>query len=183
MFRKLHRWTSLPLVIFLILVSATGVALQVEELVKHWDHGWFGGQSEEKPKLAAAPMTQEQINKQLSDAITKAKAAHPDFTPSRIELNIGGGAHKTRLAQQPRGGPYIEIDHATGAVKAELKPQTPIHAILIRLHTGSMGGKAGLWVIFAASLIMLFLSVSGAVLYWQMWKNRAGRGMKDIFWK
>lgn len=180
MFRQLHRWTSLPLILFLMLVLVTGVYLQVEEVA-----GLAGEASDERPaaSTAAAPLTPEQIAAQLDDAIAKARAAEPDFAPKRIELTIEPGSQTTRLAVQPRGGPFVEVDHASGQVKAEMNPSMPLHVIFIRLHTGAMLGPFGIVIVFLSSLVLLFLAVSGGVLYWQMWRNRAGRGRGALFWK
>jgi uncharacterized iron-regulated membrane protein len=177
MFRQLHRWTSLPLIIVLLLVLGTGVLLQFEEI------GKAGGQPPVQSNRPLASPTEEAIAAQLKDALAKARAEHPDFKPSRIELAIVEGRQLTRLAVQPRGGPYVEVDHAKGTVKAEMNPKMPLHVMLIRLHTGSFFGVGGVWIMLVASFILLFLAASGGVLYWQMWRNRAGRGHPKIFWK
>ena len=180
MFRQLHRWTSLPLILFLMLVLVTGVYLQVEEVAG------LAGEEAGDPSAAstpAAPLTPEQIAAQLDDAIAKARATEPDFVPKRIELTIEPSQQSTRLAVQPRGGAFVEVDHASGQVKAEMNPSIPLHVIFIRLHTGAMLGPFGIVIVFLSSLVLLFLAVSGGVLYWQMWRNRAGRGRGALFWK
>lgn len=181
MFRQLHRWTSLPLILFLMLVLVTGVYLQIEEVAGL--AGAASGEPSPASSPAAAPLTPEQIASQLDDAIAKARVAEPDFVPKRIELTIEPGRQATRFAVQPRGGPFVEVDHASGQVKAEMNPQVPLHVIFIRLHTGAMLGPFGIVVVFLSSLVLLFLAVSGGVLYWQMWRNRAGRGRGALFWK
>ncbi|MEZ5742832.1 MAG: PepSY domain-containing protein [Sphingomonadaceae bacterium] len=177
MFRQLHRWTSLPLILFLLLVTATGVLLQFEEL----EH--LGGEERGAPPETTAMPADAAIAAQLSNALAKAREAEPEFRPTRIELGIVEGRQTTRLAAQPRGGPFVEVDHASGKVRAEMNPEMPLHVILIRLHTGSLFGGFGIVVILLSSLVLLFLAVSGAVLYWQMWTNRKSRGMPKLFWK
>lgn len=179
MFRQLHRWASLPLILFLMLVLVTGVYLQVEEVA-----GLAGDEPEPAPAAARAePLTPDQITAQLDAALAKARAAEPDFVPTRIELAVEPGQQATRFAVQPRGGPFVEVDHATGQVKAEMNPEMPLHVIFIRLHTGAMLGPVGILIVFVSSLVLLFLAASGGVLYWQMWRNRAGRGRGAVFWK
>lgn len=178
MLRQLHRWTSLPLILFLMLVLGTGVVLQFEEL------GKLGGADRSPPASASTAMlSDEAIVAQLNDALAKARQAQPDFKPTRIELNIAEGRQSTRFAKQPRGGPFVEVDHAKGSVKAEMKPPMSLHVILIRLHTGSMAGAAGVWIMLLASLVLMFLAVSGVWLYWQMWRNRVKAGRGGLFWK
>lgn len=178
MFRQLHRWTSLPLILFLILVLGTGVLLQLEEIGKLVSVGPGRGS-----QATMAMPTDEAIALQLADALAKARASHPEFKPSRIELSLGKGRETTRLAMQPRGGPFVEVDHAKGHAKAEMNPPMPIHVLLIRLHTGAMAGAAGVWIMLMASFVLFFLAISGGVLYWQMWRNRAKIGRANAFWK
>ena len=181
MFRQLHRWTSLPLILFLFLLVATGVVLQFEEI------GKLGGEESAPPAAATANAgnypSDRAIQAQLNEALASARQAGPDFRPQRIELTVTQGRETTRLAQQPRGGPFIQVNHATGEVAAEMNPELPLHVLLIQLHTGAAMGAFGVWVMLVASLILLWLSISGAYLYWQMWRNRAARGRKRLFWK
>jgi uncharacterized iron-regulated membrane protein len=174
--RQLHRWTSLPLILFLTLVLGTGVLLQFEEIGKQ-------GESGGPPAASTSMASDDTIAAQLAKALAEARAGNPDFKPSRVELNIAEGRQSTRLAMQPRGGPFVEIDHVTGKVKAEMKPEMPMHVLLIRLHTGAMMGATGVWIMLVASFILLFLAISGSVLYWQMWRNRAKAGRGRVFWK
>lgn len=181
MFRQLHRWTSLPLILFLIIVLGSGVLLQFEEIGK-----LGGGERGAAPAQSAASPAMPSdaaIAAQLAEALAKARAAQPGFTPTRIELNIAQGAETTRLARQPRGGAFVEVDHAKDTVKAEMNPTVPLHVTLIRLHTGSMAGAAGVWIMLLSSFVLLFLAVSGGVLYWQMWRHRSRIGRPGVFWK
>lgn len=178
MLRKLHRWTSIPLILFLLLVLGTGVVLQFEEL------GKIGGPDGGAPSsIGATSPSNEAIAAQLADALAKAQKAQPDFKPNRIELTIAENQQATRFAVQPRGGPFVEVDHINGKVKAEMKPEMPLHVILIRLHTGSIGGVVGVWIMLLSSLVLMFLAVSGIWLYWQMWRNRVKMGRSSLFWK
>ena len=76
MFRQLHRWTSLPLILFLILVLGTGVLLQLEEIGKIG--GSDGGGS--RPAVATMP-SDAAIAAQLRDALAKARAALMALSP------------------------------------------------------------------------------------------------------
>ena len=181
MFRQLHRWTSLPLILFLVLMIGTGVVLQFEEI------GKIGGEAARPPAVENAANgnypSDKAIQAQLIEAFAKAREANPDFRPKRIELTVAAGQEATRFALQPRGGPFIEVDHVNDRVKAEMNPKLPLHVLMIRLHTGSAMGAIGVWIMLAAGLILLWLAISGAYLYWQMWRNRSKIGRKAIFWK
>ena len=178
MLRKLHRWTSLPLILALILVLGTGVALQLEEVA-----GLGGSEEGSNGRQTQAEVDLGQASQQLADALAKLESSQPDFRPTRIELSVAPGRESTRFATQPRGGPFVEVDRASGAVRAEMTPEIPLHVTLIRFHTGSAFGATGILIMLIGSLILLFLSISGIVLYWQMWRNRVKRGRSNLFWK
>lgn len=180
MMRLLHRWTSLPLILFLLLVLATGVYLQFEEI------GKLGGR--ERPSEAAGQATMPSdaaLQAQLSEALAKAREAEPDFVPRRIELTLGDGEGKgrTRLSHRSRSGPFVEVDHSNGETVADMAPKVSMHVWMIRLHTGSAMGAFGVIVMLVSSLILLFLAISGGYLYWKMWRQRTNAGRKGLFWK
>lgn len=177
MFRKLHRWTSLPLILVLFLVIGTGVALQVEEVVSLGD-----SEAPANDRTMQAEADLDQTSQQLAHALTQLRTTQPDFRPTRIELSVAPGRESTRFAMQPRGGPFVEVDHSTGQVRAEMNPELPLHVMLIRLHTGSAFGAIGVWIMVIASIVLLFLSISGIVLYWQMWRKRVSHGRTKLFW-
>lgn len=77
----------------------------------------------------------------------------------------------------------MKVDHATGEVQAVMNPTKPLHVWFIQLHTGSLAGPLGIWIMLVASLALTFLAVSGLVLYYQMWANRKKRGRGNLFWK
>lgn len=178
MLRKLHRWTSFPLIVVLVLLIGTGVVLQFEEV-----GGLAGGEAPAAGPSPRADVDSDKSTAQLTDALARLRSAQPDFRPARIELSLAPGRETTRFAMQPRGGPALEIDHASGTVKADMNPATPLHVTMIRLHTGSAFGAAGIIAMLVGSFILLFLSISGIVLYWQMWRNRVSRGRREMFWK
>lgn len=78
MFRKLHRWFSLPLCLFIMLVLGTGVALQVEETLAIFD-----GEDER----AAAPsqgsghasLGDAEIAALVGSALALGRETEPDF--------------------------------------------------------------------------------------------------------
>ncbi|MXP45766.1 PepSY-associated TM helix domain-containing protein [Allopontixanthobacter sediminis] len=182
MFRKLHRWFSLPLCLFVVLVLLSGVALQVEETI-----GIFEGGEESSPVASqTAPpverLTDAEIRTMVGEALSKSKEQQPDFRATRIELDITPGREFTRLAVQPRGGPYVTVDRASGETDANMNPAVPMHVWFIRLHTGTLAGPLGILIMLVTSLALMFLAVSGLVLYYQMWANRKNRGRRKLFW-
>jgi len=61
---------------------------------------------------------------------------------------------------------------------------TNIVGTLHHLHSGESFGPLGVFIATLSGLAMLFFCISGLWMYVQMWRNRAGRGLKPgWFWK
>lgn len=176
MMRKIHRWISFPLILFLMLVTGSGVILQYQEL------GELVEPERPKPTATALPedaLLLAQVQKAL-DAARKAKA---DFPAQRLDLDFSGGDGKARFGVSPRGGPSIEVNMQSGEAKVEMQPKPNLHVQMIQLHTGKMFGPAGLVIMGLVSLIFLVLTVTGFLVYFNMWRRRKSAGKGGLFWK
>ncbi len=177
MMRQIHRWVSFPLILFLFVVTATGVVLQVEEL-----GGIGGSDAPARPTVSALPGDAE-LAAMVQSAAAKARAAQADFPAQTVTLDFSRGAQKARFAVTPRGGPSIEVDMKSGATKVQATPPTSLHGLMIQLHTGRTLGAFGLIVIAICSLVFLVLTITGFIVYLQMWQRRRGLGKAGMFWK
>jgi uncharacterized iron-regulated membrane protein len=83
----------------------------------------------------------------------------------------------------PRGGPAITVDLKTGKAEVAEAPKPNLHVTMIMLHTGKFFGPVGLIIIALVSIIFLILTVTGFVVYLDMWKRRRAAGKKSLFWK
>lgn len=175
MMRQYHRWISLPLILVLALAIVTGIALQFEEL----DH--IGGESRPAATISSLP-DDAVLLAQLKQALVAARQADPNFAAQRIELNYAEDKPVAKFVITPRGGASVEVDLATGTARAKAAPPVSFHGLMIRLHTGQYFGATGIILVMAAGLALLFLCVSGGILYFQMWRNRRDRGKSSVFW-
>ncbi len=176
MMRQIHRWVSLPLILFLFLVTATGVVLQFQEL------GELGEGERTAPTASALP-SDALLLAQIQNALTAARAAKADFPAQRIDIDFSRGEAKARFGVSPRGGPSIQVDLKSGATKVEAAPAPNLHVQMIMLHTGKAFGPFGLIIIALASIVFLILTVTGFLVYFNMWKRRKSAGKAGLFWK
>ncbi len=175
MMRKIHRWVSLPLIIFLALVTVTGVVLQGQEMGEVFET------KPEPPKTSALPNDAE-LGVQVQKALAAARAAKPDFAAQRLDLDYSRGGAKAHFGVSPRGGPSVEVDLKSGEIKVELNPKPNLHVLMIQLHTGKYFGPIGLIIIMIVSIIFLILTVTGFMVYLNMWKRRKAAGKTGLFW-
>lgn len=176
MMRQYHRWFSFPLILFLFIVTVTGVVLQGEEVA--------GGLQPRPapPKVSALPSDAAFVA-QVQQALAAAKAAQPDFAAQQVTFDYSRGQAKVRFGVQPRGGPSIDIDLKTGATKVQAAPKPSLHVTMIQLHTGRMFGPVGLIVMMLVSLVFMVLTVTGLLVYIDMWKRRRAASKKGFFWR
>ncbi len=174
--RNFHRWFSLPLCIFLFLVTATGVVLQLQEL------GALG-EGERKPPTTSALPADAELLAQVQKALSAARAAKADFPAQRLDLDFSRGEAKARFGISPRGGPSVQVNLKSGETKVEENPKPNLHVQMIMLHTGKAFGPIGLIIMALTSIVFLVLTVTGFLVYLDMWKRRKGAGKNGLFWK
>jgi uncharacterized iron-regulated membrane protein len=51
-----------------------------------------------------------------------------------------------------------------------------------QIHRGDFIGMSGRWMSLIAGISMLFLSISGAVMYCDLWRARRRAGRHGLFW-
>jgi uncharacterized iron-regulated membrane protein len=175
MMRKLHRWVSFPLILFLLLVTVTGVVLQGEEIAK------IG--AEQSPPARSALPEEAALAAMVQKAAAAARQLQPDLPVQSVALEFARGQQKARFGVTPRGGPSVEVDMKTG--EARWLPSSPpsLHVTMIQLHTGKFFGPFGLVLMGIVSLVFLVLTVTGFKVYYDMWKHRRKLGKPGLFWK
>lgn len=178
--RQWHRWVSAPSALWLAFVALTGVVLATTE--------FFGEAEAERERLRSVPSpitTQadaaaytQPLQRAFATAASKAPNApvdrvewHCKRTPSTVTLFLGkpGGGEDQKLV----------FDATSGALLAtESYADKPF---LVRVHSGEALGDGGLLVAAFFGLVLLFVTVSGVVLYLQMRKPGAV-GLRRVFW-
>jgi uncharacterized iron-regulated membrane protein len=84
------------------------------------------------------------------------------------------------------------LNAVTGRVASETEPGYPetgfpfgwqAHQIAKQVHRGDYFGLTGRWMDLFAGLSIVYLSVSGAVMYLTMWSKRRRAGRVALIWK
>ena len=177
--RSIHRWASLPIAIIMLLVALTGIWLQVYEFGDDEGRGERGG----APAQAAAMPSPEEIGPMVTSALVAGRAAKPDFTPVSVTVTLAGGQPKVALNGPGfRQAARIDYDPATGDATYTPPPPASIHGLIIGLHTGKVGGILGLILVMASGIVLVVLSVTGLLVYIDMWKRRNKAGKTGLFW-
>ena len=177
--RKWHRWIALPFAILLLSVAVTGVILQVQQ--------FFGAEEAQREKLADMTSTYS------LDTTGAEIAARFDRARSAVQAKIGSGKLDAVEVQLKGEHPTVTfhvvgqsarklvVNADTGAIESD-EPDVR-ESFILRLHTGEVFGDGGVVLGMFWGLALVVLVITGAMLYWQMYRARARiKGWKRVIW-
>lgn len=184
--RQWHRWLGFPAALFLLFAATTGVLVAGTE---------FFGEDEarrEALRKVVSPLTAgDDVARAIAvnvaaERALKAVAARAgrDAPIDRITLELKGDAPRVLVfTGRPGGGEdrKFVVDALSGRITSEEayadKP------FLYRLHSGEAFGDGGLVVAMGWGLALLWLTISGLMIYWRMRrKGAAATGLRRVFW-
>ena len=172
--RKLHRWVSFPVALFMLVIAVTGLILQLEEL---------GEKEQPKPAMQAAAPVRPDVTALLTQAVAAADKAKPDFKASKVDVNWADGRPVVTFSEgNGRMVPTIRYDAAAGTAEYKPAPPKSLHVILIGIHTGKMAGMPGMLLSLTTGLILIILCITGLYVYVDMWRRRDKAGKTGLFW-
>lgn len=178
--RRLHRWIGSVALVLLALIAVTGVTLQVEMMQTAAPAPPAGGGG---TAPSSASYSDEQVLAMVRTTLAAAHRADPASPPMELSLQLGArptGTVTLRAATPQRHG----FDARTGAPIGGSGEDgaRAFHLLLLRLHRGDIAGAAGLWISIACGLALLTLCLTGAWVYVDLWRRRAARGERGLFW-
>lgn len=174
--RRLHRWFSFPMIVFVIAVTVTGIYLQAAEIIAAG-----GGSAEARPERSAPAASSVQAD--MAQALAIASQLKPNFPVQKVEISYRGDSPQAVISTNQRIGPSVTVDLASAEATYVERPPRNLRTIFILLHSGKYFGTVGLVLIMLASLVLLVLSVTGIWVYAEMWSRRRKLGKADWFWK
>ena len=152
--RKWHRWVSLLSSVIMGFIAATGLLLQLD-----W---YFGGRT--PPSGLGEP----------PGGPRPAEAAPaPGGAPLAVAAAVAPPA--------PGGGPGAPGGEG-GATQGWIKGYKSLHNVLQNLHAGYFMGTFGRWLSIAMATGLFALSITGIVMYVQLYGARKKLGRSGLFW-
>ena len=178
--RRWHRWLGTVAGLLLVLIGATGIFLQVDELT---------GMSD-PPK--AVPVDESQLVAIDPVALTARAQTLLDrrhHGEEMISLRIEARAVGPVAIARFKGSKPVEVDLRTGEERPAVDPQakrTPVQRVrllVLNLHTFGLAGAGGHVLGALASAVLIFLSGSGLWMWLSMRNERTGRRKGSWFWR
>ena len=178
--RQWHRWIALPATLFLLFVAVTGVIVAFTEFFGAEEALREATRDLVSPVKLGLPFTE--WSTQLDAALAAAAAQAPGAPVDKITMQFKGETPTiTVFTGKPTGGEdrSIVVDAKTGRV-TQVKSYAD-KPLVHRIHSGEAFGDGGLVVAMFWGTALAFLSLSGFLVYSQMWR-RTRTGIRKFFW-
>jgi len=191
--RTLHRATALACALFLSIVAISGTWLAVEGLYRSFDVTPEPAGAAPVPAADhSAPLQDERLATMLRVTLTATAARAADAPIKVVRLRSYAGYPQGIVVTGGEDQRQLVFNAETGKPMSETEPGYPkghfpfgwqVHQWAKSVHRGDMIGLTGRWLDLVAGLAMLYLTISGGVMYWQMWRRRQRAGRSQLVWK
>jgi uncharacterized iron-regulated membrane protein len=194
--RTLHRWTSLVAAVFLMVVALSGTWLAYESLVFGYymtAHRPVPGKPRPPQVSPFAPLNDGQLPAMLTTSLNSWRTSLADQPLKVLRLRIYGGMPQgVVVVGQGDDTQQVVFNATTGREASETEPGYPetgfpfgwqAHQYAKQIHRGFYLGLTGRWMGLLTGVSMIFLSISGAWMYWNMWIKRRRSGRNALLWK
>jgi uncharacterized iron-regulated membrane protein len=190
--RSLHRWISIGAALFILCVALSGTWLAVESLGLGLYFSSHGPPSVSRHTIPAPLPAAAQLPVLLTTTLRAQHSLMPDQPLKVVRLRMYGGMPQgVVIAGQGDDTRQVVFNASTGNQVTETEPGYPptgfpfgwqAHQVAKQIHRGDFIGLSGRWMDLIAGVSIVFLSLSGAVMYFDMWNRRRRAGRSALVW-
>lgn len=197
LWRRLHRWIAIVAAALVLNIALSGSILAFGEIkLNLFLQKGIGAAPYPRPSplppVSSGTLPRD-VNALLQRTYQAALASNPSARIAAIQIIDRDGIAKglvtlvgatpSVLAFNAETGASV-ADWATTGVQVGNGYYADWHQIVKRIHRGDIiGSFVGRYIDMLAGLALLYLVVSGFVLYFEMLKRRSGMGRTGWFWK
>lgn len=201
--RRLHRWISVVAAAFVLYVAVTGFVMAFDNVwgsVYMATHGLTlpsgnGGPPPALVKMFAddGVVREAELLPMLRTTLAAlSKGDANSDSPRVVRLRNYGGMAQGVVVTGDEVAEQLVFNATTGRSAGLYEagyPRTPMpfqwgaHETWKRLHRGDYFGLTGRWMDLLSGLAILFLTISGIVMYLQIRRARVRTGRRGVFWK
>lgn len=201
--RRLHRWVSIIAAVFVLYVATTGLMMAFDSV---WTTAYMASHGLMLPGAGGGPppalvkmfandgtVADADLSTMLSTTLASTHKADSNTpSPRVIRLRNYGGMAQGVVVTGDEVAEQLVFNASTGKPAGLYEPGYPrtpmplqwgVHETWKRLHRGDFFGMAGRWMDLLSGAAILFLTISGIVMYLQLYRGRVQRGRRSPFWK
>jgi uncharacterized iron-regulated membrane protein len=192
--RTLHRWLSILASAFILVIALSGTWLAVESLI----FGFYLRAHLPPTRQPVAhdagvtPLQEERLQAMIAITLKSFQASMADQPLKVLRLRIFGGMPQgVVIAGLGDETQQAVFNTRTGRRARLTEPGYPdtgfpfgwqAHQIAKQVHRGSYFGMTGRWMDLFGGVAIVYLSVSGIVMYVEMWNRRRRAGRRALLW-
>ena len=196
--RGLHRSISVLAAVFLLCMAFTGAWIGFESSVSALRRPEGGppppgqGPGRRNPIDFIIPLRDAEVQDMAATTLESMRKLHADTPIKALRLRIYGQMKQGVVIS---GGPHTDqwVFNADSGRPASLsEPSYPasgfpfgvqVHENIKHFHSGDMFGLTTRLMNLFGGLSLLFLAISGLVMYFDMWAQRRKSGRNNLLWK
>lgn len=182
--RSVHRIVSLVAAVFLIAIAFSGTFLGFESV-------WHTFVKMEHGVDASAPLKDEQARGIVAAALENFRKAEPSTPVKAVRARIYGGMRQGMVITGGASTRQVVYDTDRGTEASLFEPGYPVsgfpfgtqmHEDMKHFHSGDLFGLPARIMNLLGGLALVFLSVSGILMYVQLWLRRKKNGKSALLW-
>jgi uncharacterized iron-regulated membrane protein len=185
--RSLHRLIGLIAALLLSVVALSGSVLAASSLGVAIRGGVRPGLTAD----VSAPLPDANLPAMLHTGVTAQKASNGNSPVKLLRLRFFAGMPQVVFVWGDDDVRQTAFNADTGRVAGLSEPGYPDPGVLFgwnvtqtakRIHRGDVIGLSGRWMDLLTGAALLYLSVSGVIMYVELWRKRQQRGLQGFFW-
>jgi len=162
--RTYHRFVSSAGMILFVYLTLTGVSISFVQFFDARAVAQFG--SGVAPEFLGGPSAAERMK----------------LIPQSPNTGHGPAPQSGTGAPPPPGAGAPPPPGAGAPPPPDKGPVVALSTTLQKWHKGGIAGEIGQWVIVAVGFGLIFLAVTGFLLYLRMYKAKSANGKSELFW-
>lgn len=196
--RSLHRGVSIVAAIFLLVVAVSGTLLALDAFglgvyqITHKNAGKYARFPPGAVDDYSSPLSEEKLPAMLQTTLSAGRRTDGGAPIKAVRLRYFNGIPQgVLIAGSGDNTSQLVFDAETGKAMSLTEPGYPkthyklgwnYHEIVKRIHRGDFFGLPGRFMDMFAGLSLIYLSISGAVMYFDLWRRRRSVGRRQMFW-
>jgi uncharacterized iron-regulated membrane protein len=189
--RTAHRVIAVAASIFLVVVVLSGTALAIASVgisVYKWTHhGLRAGLTADM----SAPLTKAELPSMLRTTLQAYHSANPATPVKVLRLRYFAAMPQGVIVTGGEDTRQMVFNAATGIAVSLTEPGYPATGqpfgwqwdqTVKNIHRGDFLGLPGRFMSLFTGLSLLFLALSGAAMYFDLWNRRRKAGHSGLFW-
>jgi hypothetical protein len=193
--RGLHRAVSVVAAVFLVCMAFSGTWIGYESSVNALGRADAGGGPSgprRNPIDFIVPLRDNEVQDMTTITVQAMQRLHSDAAIKAIRLRIYGQMKQGVVITGGEETKQLGFNADTGQPAGLSEPSYPqsgfpfgvqVHENIKHFHSGAMFGVSGRLMNLLAGLSLLTLSISGIIMYSDMWLKRRIAGRGSLVWR